>query len=164
MIKTSNQSKDNKEIQRLFKHMLDAWTRGDAKAYVEYFTEDADYVSFDGNRAVGRQASAHEHDLLFRGVLKGSALVGDIQSIRYITPDVAIVHATGSVLMPWRSKLPKKRLSLQTIIALRTAEGWRFTAFHNTRVRPVTIPAPSSFPSKMSHLLVRLTQIFKRKS
>lgn len=164
MTTTPPQPSDDKEIQNLFQHMLDAWTNGDAKAYVEYFTEDADYVSFDGNRAIGRQASADEHDLLFRGVLRGSALVGDIQSIRYITPDVAIVHATGSVLMPWRSKLPKKRQSLQTIIALRTNEGWRFTAFHNTRVRPVTIPAPDSFPSKMSHLIVGLARAFKGKS
>jgi hypothetical protein len=48
------------------------------------------------------------HDSLFRGVLTGSALVGEVESIRFISPDVAVVHAFGSVLMPWRSELPRR--------------------------------------------------------
>ncbi|MDP8927831.1 MAG: hypothetical protein M3O70_04425 [Actinomycetota bacterium] len=35
-------------------------------------------------------------------------MVVEVESIRYVHPDVAIVHNTGSVLTPWRSKLPKE--------------------------------------------------------
>lgn len=147
---------DDAEIQAVFGRLLQAWTDNDAAAYGACFTTDADYVSYDGARATDRATIEENHDRLFRGVLAGSALVGELESIRHVAPDVAIVHATGSVLMPWRSRLPSRRLSRQTLVAVRTETRWRFAALHNTRVRPVTIPAPDSVPSRMAHLMARL--------
>ncbi|MFC4018848.1 SgcJ/EcaC family oxidoreductase [Micromonospora sp. GCM10011542] len=144
---------DDREIRELFGRLMRAWTDNDAVAYGACFTEDSDYVSYDGTRAIGRQAMQNAHDRLFRGVLAGSALVGDLESIRHVAPGVAIVHGTASVLMPWRSKLPKRRLSRQTLVAVRTEHGWLFTALHNGRVRPVQIPAPESLPSRMAQAL-----------
>jgi uncharacterized protein (TIGR02246 family) len=138
---------------------MDAWTRGDAVAFGDTLTLDVDYVPFDGTRSIGRTEVVENHDRLFRGVLTGSALVGEVESIRYVNPDVAIVHTLGSVLMPWRSKLPKKRLSRQTIVAVRTDNEWRFTAFQNARVRPQKIPSPTSFPSRASRMLGRLARL-----
>lgn len=144
------------EIRRLFDQLLGAWTDGDAVAYGKTFTADVDYVPYDGSRSTGRDAVVESHDKLFQGVLTGSALVGEVESIRYVRPDVAVVHTFGSVLMPWRTKLPKRRLSRQTIVAVNDVEGWRFTAFHNGRVRPQRVPEPNSFPSRASRLLGRL--------
>nr|WP_231935294.1 SgcJ/EcaC family oxidoreductase [Micromonospora viridifaciens] len=134
---------------------MQAWTDNDATAYGACFTEDSDYVSYDGTRAVGRAPMQDAHDRLLRGVLAGSALVGDVESIRPVTADVAIVHGTGSVLMPWRSRLPRRRLSRQTLVAVRTSAGWRFTALHNGRVRPVRIPAPGSAPARLAQAMGR---------
>lgn len=144
---------DDQAITTLFERMCGTWTAGDARAYGECFTRDADYVSYDGTRAEGREPMVAAHDRLFRGVLAGSALHGAVESIRYVRPDVAVVHATGSVLMPWRSKLPKRRLSRQTIVAVNTEHGWRFTAFQNGRVRPVSIPPPDSWPARASQAM-----------
>ena len=146
---------DDRQIQDLFGRLLQAWTDNDAAAYGVCFTEDSDYVSYDGTRAIGRADMQNAHDRLFRGVLAGSALVGEIESIRHLAPGVAIVHGTASVLMPWRSKLPKRRLSRQTLVAVRTDRGWLFTALHNGRVRPVQIPAPDSMPSRMTQVMGR---------
>jgi uncharacterized protein (TIGR02246 family) len=149
----------NQEIRRLYDRFMDAWTRGDAVAFGDTLTLDVDYVPFDGTRSIGRTEVVENHDRLFRGVLTGSALVGEVESIRYVNPDVALVHTLGSVLMPWRSKLPKKRLSRQTIVAVRTDNEWRFTAFQNARVRPQKIPSPTSFPSRASRMLGRLARL-----
>jgi uncharacterized protein (TIGR02246 family) len=143
----------DRELLELFDRMCAAWTAGDAHAYGACFTEDSDYVSYDGTHAKGRSAIVDNHDRLFRGVLTHSALVGEVESIRYLTPDLAVLHATGSVLMPWRSTLPKRRLSRQTIIAMRTEEDWKVTALHNGRVRPVTIPSPDSMPARASRAM-----------
>lgn len=147
---------DDAQLTVLFQRMCQAWTDGDAQAYGDCFTTDSDYVSFDGTRAVGREPMVEAHDRLFRGVLTGSSLVGEIESIRYLAADVALVHATGSVLVAWRSRLPKRRLSRQTLVASRTSDGWRFTALQNTRVRPVQIPAPDSFPARATRWMVRI--------
>lgn len=146
---------DRTEIRKLFDRLLAAWTANDATAYGACFTADSDYVSYDGTRATGRAPMQAAHDRLFRGVLAGSALVGEVESIRPVTDDVAIVHGTASVLMPWRSRLPRRRLSRQTLVAVHTAEGWRFTALHNGRVRPVRIPAPDSAPARLSQAMAR---------
>lgn len=146
----------DREIHDLFTRMMRAWADNDAVAYGASFTENSDYVSYDGTRATGRQAMQDAHDKLFRGVLAGSRLVGDLESIRHVAPGVAVAHGTASVLMPWRSRLPKRRLSRQTLVAVRTEDGWRFTALHNGRVRPVRIPAPDSMPSRLARAMGRL--------
>ena len=152
---TTSAHRTDSELSDLFVRMCAAWTAGDADAYGACFTEDSDYVSYDGTHAQGRSAMVDNHDRLFKGVLTGSALVGHVESIRYLRPDVAVLHATGSVRMPWRSELPKRRLSRQTIVAVNTPDGWRVAALHNGRVRPVTIPSPDSMPSRASQFMTR---------
>jgi len=87
-------------------------------------------------------------------VLFGSALVGEVESIRYIADDVAMLHGNGSVLVAWRTSLPKRRRTRNTLVVVRGTEGWRFTAIHNGRIRPVRIPEPDSFPARFAHALV----------
>lgn len=148
---------DDEQLTALFERMCQAWTDGDAEAYGACFTSDSDYVSFDGTRAHGRAPMVEAHDKLFRGVLFGSALVGQVESIRYLTADVALLYGTGSVLVAWRAQLPKRRLTRNTLVALRTSEGWRFTAIHNGRVRPMRIPGPESLESRAAHAMVWAT-------
>ncbi|WP_328401295.1 SgcJ/EcaC family oxidoreductase [Streptomyces sp. NBC_00390] len=148
----------DEQIAQLFHRFMQAWTDNDAAAFGACFTDDADYVSYDGTRATGRPALQDNHDRLFRGVLAGSALVGDLEAIRHITADAAVVHGTASVLMPWRSELPKRRLSRQTLVVVRTEQGWRISALHNGRVRPVTIPDPDALPSRMSQAMSRISR------
>ncbi|MEU0765315.1 SgcJ/EcaC family oxidoreductase, partial [Streptomyces microflavus] len=45
---------DDRAIRALFDRLMKAWTDNDAVAYADCFTEDSDYVSYDGTRAVGR--------------------------------------------------------------------------------------------------------------
>jgi uncharacterized protein (TIGR02246 family) len=149
---------DDEQISALFDRMCQAWTAGDAVAYGRCFTPDCDYVSFDGYREQGRDTMVESHDRLFRGVLFGSALVGQVESIRHLADGVAVMHATGSVLVAWRKRLPKRRLTRNTIVAVRGPEGWCCTAIHNGRVRPVGVPAPDSFPAKAARSLVRASR------
>jgi uncharacterized protein (TIGR02246 family) len=150
---------DNDQLTALFDRMCQAWTDGDAIAYGACFTEDSDYVSFDGSRARGRAAMVEAHDKLFRGVLFGSALVGEIESIRHLSDDVALLSGTGSVLTAWRSQTPRRRMTRNTLVAVRTDEGWRFTAIHNGRIRPLRIPEPDSLPSRVNRALVRGSRV-----
>lgn len=152
---TTRRTADDAALADLFDELCAAWGSGDARRYAALFTRGSTYVSFDGTLALGRDAMAANHDTLFRGVLAGSTLVGEVESTAYLGDDVAIVHATGSVLMPWRDRLPRRRLSRQTIVAVRNDEGWRIAALHNGRVRPVALPDPHALPSRASHALAR---------
>lgn len=149
---------DNEQLTALFRRLCRAWTAGDAQAYGACFTPDCDYVSFDGTRA-DRDSMIASHEKLFRGVLFGTSLVGDIESIRYLSQDVALLFGTGSVLVAWRTRPPRRRLTRNTIVAVRCSQGWRFAAMHNGRVRPLAIPEPDSVPSRLARLLVRTSGV-----
>jgi hypothetical protein len=75
-------------------------------------------------------------------VLYGSRLTGEIESIRFVTPDVAVVHRTGSVVEGWRQRMRRRRLSRQTMVVVRRDGRWQVTAFHNIRVRPLQPSGP----------------------
>jgi uncharacterized protein (TIGR02246 family) len=130
-------AEDEREIRALLDRLFDSWARGDATAFVADFTDDMDYVSYDGSRR-GRHESEEEHRELFRTVLYGSQLTEEVESIRFVTPDVAVVHLVGSIIDGWRSTPRRRRLSRQTMVAVRRDGRWMVTAFHNTRLRPVS--------------------------
>ena len=52
---------DEAQILALFDDLLEDWGRGDGEAYGSRFTEDADYVAFDGTRTRGRREIAASH-------------------------------------------------------------------------------------------------------
>ena len=127
-------SADEQAVRGLFRQLLEAWGRGDGPAYGALFTEDADYVAFDGSNRRGTRAIATEHQQLFDTWLKGTRLVGQIDSLRFLGPNVALVHASGGTIFPGQKDERGRRPSIQTLVAVRRGDGWRFTAFHNTRI------------------------------
>src|SRR5215217_4115618 len=97
----------------------------------------ADGVAFDGTRTRGRREISASHQELFDKWLKGTRLTGRVLSIKFPSPDVALVHATGGTLMRGKTKTSPERDSIQTLVAVREGAEWRFAAFHNSRVRPI---------------------------
>src|SRR5919107_3577779 len=127
---------DEREIRELFGLLLDDWGRGDGKAYGSRFTEDADYVAFDGTHTRGRQEISASHQRLFDKFLRGTRLTGRILSIKFPGPDVALIHATGGTVMRGKRKPSPERDSIQTLVAVREGSEWRVAEYHNSRVRP----------------------------
>lgn len=130
---TANQA-DEAAIRELFQQLLDDWGRGDGYAYGSRFTEDADYVAFDGSHTRGRDQIAASHQQLFDRLMKGTRLVGRVEQIRFLSPEIALVHATGGTIFPGEAQPRPSRNSIQTFVATKREGGWRFTAFHNTRI------------------------------
>ena len=138
---SATRTQDEHEIRALVERQFESWGRGDAAEYVADFTDDIDYISYDGSRR-GKEKSEELHRDLFQTVLYGSRLTGKVESIRFLTPDVAIVHLLGSIIEGWRETPLKRRLSRQTMVVVRRNGRWMITAFHNTRVRPVPTSGP----------------------
>jgi uncharacterized protein (TIGR02246 family) len=134
---TTHYQTDEAKIRALFEDLLEDWGKGDGEAYGSRFTEDADYVAFDGTRTRGRAAIAASHQELFDEFLKGTRLTGNILSIKVPSPDVALIHATGGTVMRGKTRPSPERNSIQTLVAVREGPDWRFAAFHNSRVRPI---------------------------
>lgn len=134
---TATATGEEAAIRQLFQALMAAWGAGDAERYGSLFTEDADYVAFDGVNQKGRTAIIAGHKPLFQRFLKGSTLTGDLVSVQLLAPDVVLAHAVGSILDAGRKTPKAERLSSQTLVAVKQDGVWRFRAFHNTRVRPI---------------------------
>jgi uncharacterized protein (TIGR02246 family) len=128
---------DEAAVSRLYSKLMEAWRAGDAEAFASVFAEDGQLVAFDGTRIDGRAAIAAFHEPLFRKYLKGSRLVGKVVRVRFPSPEVAVMHATGSTVMRGRQAPSPERDSIQTLVAARRDGDWQIVAFQNTRIRPI---------------------------
>ncbi len=131
---------DEAAIRALYQQQMDGWNRGDGNAFAAPYTEDADFIGFDGTHLKGRREIASWHQALFDTFLKGTRLVGKVRSVRFLTSDIAIMHAVGGTVMPGQSDLEPERNSIHMIVAIKRDGEWRFTAFQNSRAQFIGRP------------------------
>src|ERR1700733_692834 len=125
---------DEEAIGDLLDRQVAGWNAGDADAYAGVFTPDADYVTFLGSHHRGRDAIAASYVPLFTKLLKGSRLTTEITQLRFLTPDVALIHAKAAVLKRERRRT-RGNNRVNTTIAARTDGGWLLAASQNTTHR-----------------------------
>jgi uncharacterized protein (TIGR02246 family) len=123
-----SKSHDEAIIRTLYQQTIDGWNQGSGDAFAAPYSEDSDFVGFDGTYLKGRQQIASFHQMLLDKFLKGSRLIGKIRSIRFIAENVAI--------MPERN-------SIHTIVAVKRDNNWYFTAFQNSRAQYIGRPEES---------------------
>jgi uncharacterized protein (TIGR02246 family) len=153
---------DEAAVRGLFQQLIVGWNRGSGADFAADFTEDGDLVAFDGTRFKGREEIAPFHQQLFDKWMKGTRLVGQVQDVRFLSPDVALVHAVGSTIMKGKRKPSPERDSIQTLVATRQNSGWRLAAFQNTRVRPIGHSAVAFLIWTLSDWLWKIFRLNKR--
>ena len=125
---------DEVAIRELIDRQVSGWAAGRAEQYAGVFTPDADYVTFLGSHYKGSAAIAASYVPLFKKVLKGSRLELEITQLRFLTPDVAIIHAKGAVLKGKRRR-GRRSTRVNTTVAVRTDGRWLLAASQNTTHR-----------------------------
>lgn len=128
---------DEQAVKSLYLRLMKGWNQGSARAFVEPMAEDVDFVPFDGVYFKGRDALAGYHEPLFQTHLKGTRLVGEVTSVRFLSPTIALMHARGGTIMRGEHQASPARDSIQTMVAVKGSQGWALAAFQNTRVRPI---------------------------
>jgi uncharacterized protein (TIGR02246 family) len=139
---TKSPPENESTICALYFQMIDGWNKGDGNVFAAPFAEDADLVGFDGTHLKGRQEIASFHRRLFDTFVRGSRLIGKVRSVRFLTPDVAIMHSVGGTIMAGQSDIESDRNSVHTIVAKKDDVGnqWRIVAFQNTRAQYIGRP------------------------
>jgi uncharacterized protein (TIGR02246 family) len=140
---TTTTQADTAAIRALLSDLDNAWAAGDGTGYAAGFTSDATYTTFVGTVYHGRDDIARSHQALFGKFLKGTRLATEIDSIRFLTPDVAVLTSRGDV---YKKKAPSKLTKVQTYTVIRAADGqWRIAAFHNTKRKTLMESASFAF-------------------
>jgi uncharacterized protein (TIGR02246 family) len=125
---------DEQALHSLYQQLIDAWNSGDGQAYGAVFTEDASYVDVTGTNTQGRQAISASHQHMFQTFLKGSQLVATITSIRFLRPDVALLHVRGETRLAGQVEPAPDRATIETAIAVKEQGKWLFAALQNTHI------------------------------
>jgi uncharacterized protein (TIGR02246 family) len=160
----ANHSADEAALRALYQQLMDGWNQGSGDAFAAVFTEDGDLVGFDGTHLKGRQEIAPFHQQLFDKWLKGSRLVGQVKDVRFLSPDVALMHAVGRTVMRGKSEPVPERDSIQTLVAIRQDGGWRLAAFQNTRLHPMDSSAITFLVWTLSDLLWKVYRLINRRT
>ncbi|MVU79575.1 SgcJ/EcaC family oxidoreductase [Nocardia sp. ET3-3] len=129
---TTQQLTDEEAVRELLARADGAWEAGDATAFAAVFAPDADYVTWFGQRLSGREAIDSAHAPLFAKYLKGTRTDGEITSVRFVTPDVALVHGRGAVV---RGRKKRNRFNTKMVlyVVVRRDGDWSVAAFQNTK-------------------------------
>ena len=158
---TVNRIADEEAVRDLYRELMDGWNRGSGEAFAAVFAEDGDLVAFDGTHFEGREEIAPFHQELFDKWMKDTRLVGRVKDVRFLSSDVALMHAVGSTIMRGKTAPSPERDSIQTLVATRQNGEWRLAAFQNTRLR-VMRNGITFLVSMFSDLLWKVFRLNKR--
>lgn len=124
---------DEAAIRALLAYQVAGWNAGDSAAYASVFTPDADYVTFLGDRYHGREAIAASYAPLFAKLLRGTRLELKASALRFVTPDVALIHSRAVVTKNARRR--NRGVRINGSVAVRAGAGWLLASSQNTTDR-----------------------------
>lgn len=139
--KGAEMSKDEASVRQIVQQIEAGWNSRDGKAFAAYFAADADYVVVDGMYVKGRDAIEKGHQRIFNTIFKDSTNHGTVQSVRFLRPDIAVVHVEWQLTVRSGGK-ESLGVAMNTIFMTKDGGRWSIAAFHNTSKRPVVFEPP----------------------
>ena len=132
--KNSKMSKDEAAIRANVEQIAKGWNMKSGAEFAKPFAEDADYVVVNGAHIKGRAANAAGHQQIFDTIYKDSRNAGTIKQIRFVRPDVAVVHVEWNLSFKVNGE-EKKGHALSTMVMTKEKGKWNIAAFQNTAIQ-----------------------------
>jgi uncharacterized protein (TIGR02246 family) len=107
-----------------------AWADNDADAFVTPYASDATAVH-SGAYMPNREAIRATMATAFAGALRGSKGIHDVQGIRFVGADTAIVLSKGAILFAGQAEPAPASRTMDGWVLVKQGGSWRVEAFHN---------------------------------
>ncbi|TDT98113.1 uncharacterized protein (TIGR02246 family) [Streptomyces sp. 846.5] len=120
----------DREILAVLDNLYRAWADNDPDAFVADYTEDMTSI-IPGTYSVGPAATRDRLVESFAGPLKGSRVRDEVQSVRRLGADAAVVVSRSNVLMAGETQPADDRWVLATWTLTRQDGRWLLAAYHN---------------------------------
>lgn len=124
---------DEAAIRENVRQMEAGWNTKSGALFAKPFAEDADYVIINGMQIKGRDAIEKSHQQIFDTIYKESTISLSLKQVRFLRPDVAVVHVTGHNRNP-RPEGTRESDAVITLVMTRDKGEWKIAAFQNTQV------------------------------
>jgi uncharacterized protein (TIGR02246 family) len=125
-----NNAADETALRDAVKLMETGWNTKSGAAFAKPFAEDADYVVINGRHLKGRAAIEKGHQQIFDTIYKDTTLSLTVADIRFLRPDVAVVHVEGTRTGPSNEQFR----AMMTLTMTKEKDGWKIAAFQNTSI------------------------------
>jgi uncharacterized protein (TIGR02246 family) len=122
--------KEDSVVRAVLDEIYAAWADNDADAFVAPYAERATAV-LPGTYLRNRDAIHATMAEVFAGPLKGSRASHEVQSVRFVGADAAIVISQGAIIPAGQTEPDAETSSLDTWVLSRQDGTWRVEAFHN---------------------------------
>ena len=122
---------DEVAIRQNVQQLETGWNTKSGAVFAKPFAEDADYVVINGMYLKGRTAIETTHQQIFDTIFKDTTVALKVKQIRFLRPDVAVVHVEGHRDGPTKELVQD---ALVTLVMTKEKGGWTVAAFQNTAV------------------------------
>ena len=126
-------SADESAIRAFLHQMIDAWNRSSGEGFAAPFSKTADFLTFEGTHLKGRKEIAAFHQQAFDTVIKGTCLEGEVDFVRFVNSQLALMLIVIRVILPGQTETSPSRDSLPLYVVTKGDEGWQIEGLLNTR-------------------------------
>lgn len=136
MTTTFKKAKEPGDIPALF---VEAWMKYDADMLASLFTEDAEFVNVVGLWWHNQKDIRQAHDYGFKKIFRNSNLSLRETSVKYLSEDIAVVHARMRLkdqAPKDKIKTPSFRQNIFSFVTQKKDGHWLCVSAHNTDIVP----------------------------
>jgi uncharacterized protein (TIGR02246 family) len=158
---------DEDAIRAIHQRMIDAWNVGDGAAFAAPFTDDADFVVWEGTHLKGRQEIASFTQRIFDTVVTGSRLEGEVEFVRFLSPVLAVMHSVVGMAFRGQIETSLSRDSMELTVVTKRDGEWRGEGLMNARrltlERQLLFDDLDSLPPEAQHQVSDLVASLKKR-
>lgn len=132
--KPADQSADETAIRANVEQLARGWNAKSGAEFAKPFAGDADYVVINGMQLKSRAVIDKAHQQIFDTIYKNTTISLAVQTVRFLRPDVAVVHVSG-VMKLTEGETVRTTNARMTLVMTKTGGQWQIDAFQNTPIR-----------------------------
>ena len=146
-MKQPPQPEGDRALRALVARCEAAWNAGDARAWAANMAEDVYLTSVLGDRYHGRDLLESGHRYVFDTIYKDSKIALTVEAIRFVRPDVALVHLhqrlmsrlpPGAAASTARQRLMSDEMhetqARASLLVVKDGGSWQVLSFQNTGI------------------------------
>jgi uncharacterized protein (TIGR02246 family) len=119
------------DVRELYRKLLEAWDKRNARDYAMLFAPDAILVGFDGTQVFG-QADIGAHISEVFSHHQTARYVSIVRGVRAVTGEVVALSAVAGMVPPNKTDINPEVNAVQTLVAARRGSVWQVALFQNT--------------------------------
>jgi uncharacterized protein (TIGR02246 family) len=139
----------DRETRELYRQLLEAWDKRNARDFALLFAPDGNIVGFDGTQVFGQtEVGAHLSEILSHH--QTARYVSIVREVRSLTDGATILSAVAGMVPPDKDDINPDVNAVQTMIAVRKGAAWKVALFQNT---PAALHAKADAVKKLTEEL-----------